>query len=112
MGTWKPDRSEEEREEGLRVARWCDIGMDREVYRDGLIRDVYPWSFLTKPQLSRLVGKITLQKWIEQDAARGKLTAMPNGVLLWEVEESRIAGIRKELDEAGVIFDWRKFVKP
>lgn len=100
-----------ERDEGRRISRWSDLAMVQQVYRDGLIRDVYPWSFLTQPQLNRPVGKVTLEKWIEQDAERGQLSSMPKGVVMWEVEESRVPAIRSALQEANVIFDWRKFIK-
>jgi hypothetical protein len=108
---WRPGMSEEERDVLTNISRWCNIGMGREVYRDGLIRDVYPWNFLTQPQLNRPVGKTTLEKWIQQDAACGQLSPMPKGVVMWEVEDSRIPVIRSALLEADVVFDWRKFIK-
>jgi hypothetical protein len=96
-------------EEACNMARWGDIAMPKQVYREGLLRDVYPWNFLTRPQLTRKVGKVTLEQWIRQDARRGKLSALCDGVSFWEVVEANIPDVRHELRQAGVIFDWRTY---
>ena len=99
------------KEERTAISRWSGVGMKREVYRQGLLRDIYPWNFLTAPQLTRNVGGQSLEQWIRSDSARGSLTVLDHGVTLWEVDQANIAGLRPCLDEAGVIFDWRKFVQ-
>jgi hypothetical protein len=95
-------------EEARNISRWCDMGMVKQVYREGLLRDVCPWNFLTQPQLHRPVGGKSLEQWIGQDRSRGSLSPVVENVVLWEVEESRIPELRRSLHEAGVIFDWRK----
>jgi hypothetical protein len=35
-------------EEARNISRWCDIGMVKQVYREGLLRGVYPWNFPTR----------------------------------------------------------------
>jgi hypothetical protein len=83
--------------------------MVKQVFREGLLRDVYPWNFLTLPQLTRQVRGIALEQWIQRDARRGKLGLLCDGVSLWEVAEANIPEIRQELRQAHVIFDWRKY---
>src|SRR5262245_12618661 len=42
-------------EEARNRSRWLDMGMVQSVWRAGVIRDVYPWNFLTAPQLDAKV---------------------------------------------------------
>lgn len=96
-------------EEARNISRWCDMGMMKQVYRKGLLRDVYPWNFLTGPQLAKPVGGVPLERWIQQSAERGKVDPLCDGVSLWEVAEAHLPAVRRALHQAGVIFDWRKF---
>jgi hypothetical protein len=98
-------------EESLNTARWLDMGMRLCVWRAGVLRDVYPWNFLTAPQLEAKVGRRTLRSWIRQDAQRGSLTAVTDAVVLWEVPEEAIPGVRSQLKAAHLLFDRRRFVK-
>jgi hypothetical protein len=98
-----------EDEEALIISKWSYIGMVNQVYRDGLLRDVYPWNFLTQPQLSRPVGAVSLQEWIQSDPRHGTLSVLCDRVCLWEVSEADIPDIRQKLRQADVIFDWRKY---
>lgn len=97
-------------EEKLNVSRWGDLGMPRQVYRQGLLRDVFPWNFLTAPLLDRPLGPGSLAEWIRKDERRGVLGPVSDGVSLWQVPESSIPAVRRELREAGAVFDWKKFV--
>jgi len=99
----------EVQEQKRHISRWCDTGMVEEVYHQGLIRDVYPWNFLTAPQLERPVNGAPLQDWIQADSSRGKLSCITDAVMLWEVEDAQAPAIRSVLWDAGIIFDWRKF---
>jgi hypothetical protein len=93
--------------EGIAISHWCHTGMSERVYLKGLIRDVYPWNFLTRPQLDRPVGQISLAQWIIDQANRGVLSRLTDTVFLWEVADDRIAETRGALRDAGAIFDWR-----
>ena len=84
--------------------------MDNEVYRDGILRDVYPMNFLTAPQLNKRIGRSTLRRWIGQTADRGELSHFMDDVWLWRVPEKLIPRIRSELDEVGLIFDFRRYL--
>jgi hypothetical protein len=95
-------------EEARNVSRWCDVGMARQVHRDGLLRDVYLWNFLTQPQLARSVVGVPLEQWVKQDARRGTIDLLGYGVSLWKVDDAQISAVREPLSQAGLIFDWRK----
>ena len=96
-------------EEGLRISRWCDAS-DAHVWREGLLRDIYCWNFLTAPQLAKLVHGMQLKQWVAEGSERGTLTPLSNGVCLWEVPEENISSVRLKLDQAGCIFDWNKHI--
>jgi hypothetical protein len=97
-------------EQALHRARWGDLGMIRQVYREGIIRDVYQWNFLTSPQLEAKINGISLQGWIQQDEQRGYLSYLNGGVWLWEVTESNILTVRSSLWNAGIIFNWKNYL--
>jgi hypothetical protein len=94
-------------EERRNISFWTNAMM-KKVYRDGLLRYVYPWNFLTRPQLDRQVEGISLSDWINADASRGVLEHISE-VWLWEVGESQLGSIRERLCVAGAVFDWRKY---
>ncbi len=106
--------------ESREIARWGRDGLEEKVYRQGILRDVYPWNFLTEGQLFRVLTIAepttdvgfnglanfeteTLEKWILKDPRHGTLIAIGKGVSLWEVRSSEIAAIRNHLRCAGVI---------
>lgn len=95
----------EQRQEVSRINRWGDVGLEQRVYEQGILRDVYPWNFLTDSQLSRQLNGRSLKEWITQESRRGTLSDLTNSVSFWEVDESQVSPIRSELQSAGVIFD-------
>ena len=101
--------TDEEYDRRLSISRWGDLGMVEEVYRQGFLRNVYRWNFLTQPQLDRPVEGASLAKWIKADPHRGTLEPLAGDVWLWEVEESNRELIRDRLHDADAIFDWRKY---
>ena len=99
-----------EYEEAVRHAHWGRLGMRRQIYREGTIRDVYPWNFLTTPHLEAEINGSSLQQWIQQDINRGSLSLLNDGVWLWDVAEPNIPGVRSTLWDAGIIFNWRNYL--
>ena len=95
-------------EEARRICRWGDMAMPAQVYQCGLLRDVYPVSFLNQAQLSSRVGSVSLEQWIRQDPARGSLAPAAAQLTRWDVPPENIARIFGPLWDAGVIFDWRR----
>lgn len=84
--------------------------MDRQVYREGVLRDVYPWNFLTASHLTAQVNNMVLQDWIQQDEQRGQLKPLNDDVWLWEVNEENILAVRYTLWDAGIIFNWKNYL--
>jgi hypothetical protein len=97
-------------DEALNISRWCDTGMAKKVYRHGLLRDVYPWNFLTQSQLDLKVEGLPLQEWIQKQDCRGLLSQLTDDMFLWELTEEQIPEVRKVLWAEDAIFDWRKFL--
>jgi hypothetical protein len=64
---------QETREAIRRCKRWGSDGLDEAVWRQGILRDVYPLHILTRPQLDRRVGPVPLCEWITQEPWRGSL---------------------------------------
>lgn len=91
------------------ISRWSSIGMPNEVYREGLLRYVYRWNFLTRPQLDREIEGVSLAEWIQADPRRGTLAQFADDVWLWEVENGELDWIRDQLHDANAIFDWRRY---
>jgi hypothetical protein len=106
-GGYGIDLTEAEREEADNISRWGD-GLTGRVWRQGVLRDVYPWNFLTGSHLTKQVGGVPLEQWIRQDARRGAFSPLCDGVSLWEVVEANIPDVRRALRQAGVIFDWKR----
>jgi hypothetical protein len=96
-------------EEACNQARWGDMAMPMQLYRQGVLRDVYPWNFLTEPQLTRKVQGQPLARWIGKDPRRGRLSPLCEDVMLWEVDEADRAQVREALRQAGVIFNWKDY---
>jgi hypothetical protein len=94
------------------VSAWGDYGMPDRVYRQGLLRDVYQWNFVSMPVLDAPVGKTSLEKWIGEDPRRGTLTRLTKECTFWDVEDKNIPEVRKVLWDAGRIFNSEKISVP
>lgn len=95
-------------DEARNISRWCDMGMVKQVYRKGLLRDVYPWNFLTHLHLDWNINGKSLKQWISQEDNHGYLIPIIEGEFLWEVKETHIPELRRILHDQGRIFDWKK----
>ena len=100
LNLWGNDRAK-----AVRINRWNSVGMGRRVYEKGLLRDVYPWNFLTEPHLSRQVEGVSLRQWIGQGKGRGSLTSVGGDMWLWAVQEYQIERVRRAMEGAGMVFD-------
>lgn len=90
---------------------WTTYGMKRFIWRQGQIRDLYPWNFLNHSQLNAKVANKTLRQWIESKSGRGILQPVGENLTLWDVPEEQIRAIRPVLWDAGVIFDYHQIVE-
>jgi hypothetical protein len=100
-----------EREEARTITAWWNYGIRQRLWRYGIFRDIYPWNFLTKPHLSCLVEKMTVEEWIqEMPGERGKL--VPFGRMsLWELPDHLIPKVREVFWRNGRILDHKKLKK-
>lgn len=85
-------------------SHWYTIGRPNQVYRKGILREVYPWNFLNAIQLAWNVGGQSLEQWIRQDEVRGTLTPINNTLTLWRIAESARKEIRSFLRNHDIIF--------
>ena len=92
--------------EGEWISAW-GMALEHRPWRSGLIRDVFRWNFLMKPQLRRAVGNQSLETWIRSGPDRGALKTVSKDLVLWSVPEAHIPVVRQPLCDAGVIYDRR-----
>jgi hypothetical protein len=107
LGGYGVDLNDAEREDADSISRWGDA-MAVQVWQKGILRDVYPWNFLTSSHLTKQIAGVPLEQWVRQDARRGTLSPLGDGVSLWEVTEANISDVRRLLRQSGIIFDWKK----
>jgi hypothetical protein len=93
-----------DRKEAERINNWS-VGNRLEVYRDGVLRDIYPWNFLTRPHLDRQIDCLSLEQWVRQDGRRGHLDPLSDECFLWALNEAEIAEVKPVVEQAGLIFD-------
>lgn len=97
-------------EEGDRITEWLEV-LRHKLLDKGLIRDVYPWNFLTSAQLQAMVGKFTLKEWIANDSRHGTLSPVTDQAMLWAVEGAAIPRVRQCLIDASIVFDYDKHIQ-
>jgi hypothetical protein len=88
-----------------RIVAWGETLSEGQVYRQGILRDVYRWNFLTRPHLRKKVGRVPLGRWIRQEARRGTLGEFGGGMHFWEVAKRHLPAVRRALRRAGLIFE-------
>jgi hypothetical protein len=109
QGTDTQEYSGDAHQESVRHAHWGYTGMKEEVYRQGIIRDIYPWNLLNKTHLETVIDGIPLKQWIETDQDRGSLRSV-NNAWIWELNDSNIANVRPKLWTAGIIFNKQHYL--
>ncbi len=85
--------------------KWWTVVYDQLYF---FLRDVYPWNFLSAPQLTNKVGPLTLEQWIGQEPGRGTLSDVAPNMKLWTVSEEDIETVRQALMDVGIIFDYKR----
>jgi hypothetical protein len=105
MNVDRDDLTPDELAEQDWIGTWGETLFTDQVYRKGILRDVYRWNFLTRPHLKKTVGGVPLDRWIRQSARRGKLSEFGRGTYLWEVAGKQIPAVRRALRAAGLILE-------
>jgi hypothetical protein len=91
--------------EEAEIAAWSETLFEDQVYRKGILRDVYPWNFLTRPHLKKKVAGVPLEQWIHQNPRRGTLSKFGRGMHVWEVARKDIPSVRRTVRQAGLILE-------
>lgn len=76
-----------------------------------ILRDVYPFNFLSRPYLDLSIGGMSLETWIREEPSRGTLEPFADGVWLWRPPIEEIPAIREALFRAGHIL-YYEFFRP
>lgn len=90
-------------EEEKNIAKWMHIYGDPERYREGDLRDIYPYNFLSEAHLVRNVGDKTLKEWIMLSSEHGTLTPLTEKLWTWEVPQENISSVRELLRPTGIV---------
>ena len=99
------DLTDEEEAEQDWIGTWGETLFEEQVYRKGILRDVYRWNFLTRPHLKKRVGGGPLDQWIRKGPRRGTLGEFGRGMHLWEVPAKDTPKVRRALLAAGLILE-------
>jgi hypothetical protein len=102
------ERTPAEEAEAHRISHWGD-GAAARVWEKGLLRDVYPWNFVSTHQLHARVSGVPLKEWIRR-GGRGELEQLSEDLWFWELDPELIPAVREALDKGDLIFDWKKHV--
>ncbi|ODA36607.1 hypothetical protein [Planctopirus hydrillae] len=93
----------------LAISRWGDVGLEQEVYRQGVLRDVFPYNYLSEAHVSRRIGDKTFTQWVDSDSWRGTIRPINEKAWLWRVATGDEPRLSAELNDHGMIFDWRSY---
>lgn len=94
-----------ERQIGERIQKWYKVGILDRIYEKGILRDVYPWNFLSPVHLSKSIERTSLEKWILSSSRRGSLSIFNSDLKLWTLADDEIVELRPKLQRAGLLFD-------
>ncbi len=81
----------------------------KSLYMKGVIRILCPWNLLNPSHLSAQIEGQCLDRWISLDNNRGTLAPFTKGLMLWRIHEDNIAGLKKPLYDAGILFDNKRY---
>ncbi len=93
----------------INAASW---GRDKVHFKQRLLRDIYPYNFLSPDYLELPVYGTTLEQWVRADAGRGTLEPLTHKMSTWQPVIENIPVIREQLFRAGIMFYWRFYVSP
>lgn len=110
---WGPLRNERHSDARMNISWWGHtVSGECNTYKAGMLRDVYPFNFLSPPYLDAPVGRasVCFKDWIAEDPdVRGTLSPCGDDLWLWEPPIDQIPRLREDLYRAGRLFYWRFF---
>lgn len=104
-------RRPEDRAEYAQMSLWYKERLDLELENKpagfrhllGLQRDVFPFNVLSASHLSQPIEGVSLEKWIQANAARGHLHTITPTIWSWTIPVKQVPGIRDHLQMAGLL---------
>jgi hypothetical protein len=93
-----PDKEEDDITRWGLTYKYPDSG-----YHLGLLRDIYPYNFISQAHFDEKVGDQTLREWIDKDPARGTLTQLSDTLWSWQVDAEQTESVRAALAPTGII---------
>jgi len=83
-----------------------------ERFNGDMLRMVYLSNVLNEKHVSMNINGVSLQDWILSDNGRGTLSAIANGMWIWEVEREQLDSINKTLGGLGVLISYKSLRVP
>jgi len=85
------------------IGDWFRERMGRNRHVRGLLRDVYPLNFLSRPHLETPVDGQPLADWIEAAPGRGELAPFADGLWCWSIPQQSLEDLRAILRPRGLL---------
>jgi len=79
-----------------------------KAWRSGFLGGVYPINLVGSAILSSQIEGHSLENWIKEDADRGSLRNLTNGLKMWVVSNTERAHVFRRLWESGLIFEEKR----
>ncbi len=93
----------EERREAQAIARWRQDLANSRRFANGHLRDVYPYSLLSRHHLEADVSGRKLSEWLAENSARGSLEPCDPSRWCWTVPENSVSHVRAQLVQSNLI---------
>ena len=101
------DGDNQEMEEN--ILNWDRAYNDKESYKTGDLRDLYPLNFISETHLQRDVFGQSLRQWIESDLVRGTLEPLNGALWTWEIPQENISDLRLQLKDTDILVCFRPY---
>lgn len=95
--------SPKEDAEATSIAEWNREQIGERRHLKGMLRDVYPWNFLSEVHLASRCGSQSFREWILADKNRGSLEALGSDRYCWSVPVTHSHVVRAELAKFGML---------
>ncbi|WP_431212103.1 hypothetical protein ACQ86N_41155 [Puia sp. P3] len=94
------------------ITKWLHDSYNRKSFKEGILRDVYPYNLLSSGYLNKFINSLTLRQWIVENEGHGKLYPLSERFELWEVPYDSLMQIRQELNMRGILLCYVEGVSP
>lgn len=85
------------------IGDWNREQLGERRHLKGMLRDVYPWNFLSNVHLASRCGALSLREWITSGRNRGTLESLGSERYCWSVPAADHSFVRAELAKNGLL---------